>query len=333
MGSKLLRGKIGILFLMAVLLVFAAASWGAEYANPQLLADAKLVAENAGKPDWVVIDCRDRKDYDAGHIPGAVSLGAPCGKVLRDTSLRVKKTEDLEKMLGEAGVSMDKNVVVYADAKLITSASVAFWALEYLGHDKVRLLNGGIEAWKGEGKALDTAETAPQPATFKAKIVKSRIASSDEVLRVAKGQAKGVNLIDGRTGKENKGEDIRSLRGGHIPNTTKNVSHIDTYDPQTGVLHTMDELQSEKLYAGLDKSKRSIAYCQTGTRSTLTYLELRLMGFKDPANYDDSWIIYGSNVDYPVANENWYDFVKANDAIKAIDEIKKDLEEMKKARP
>jgi len=332
MVSKKLPGvKTALLVFVAAFLAFATAAWGAEYANPQLLANPKLVADNAGKPDWVILDCRDEKHYAAGHIPGAVNLGEACGKVLRDTTLRIKKPADLEKMMGEAGVSMDKDVVVYADAKLITSASVAFWALEYLGHNKVHFLNGGIEAWKAEGRPLDTADVKAQPASFKANVVKNRIAPTAEVLKIAKGETKGVNVIDGRTGKENKGNDIRALRGGHIPNTTMNVSHIDTYDPQTGVIHSMDEL--EKLYAGLDKSKRTIAYCQTGTRSTLTYLELRLMGFKDPANYDDSWILYGSNVDYPVANENWYDFVKANDAIKAIEEIKKELEEMKKARP
>ena len=49
-------------------------------------------------------------------------------------------------------------------------------------------------------------------------------------------------------------------------------------------------------YKSLDKSKRTIAYCQTGTRSTLTYLELRLLGFKDPANWDDSWRVYSSDL-------------------------------------
>jgi thiosulfate/3-mercaptopyruvate sulfurtransferase len=261
-----------------------------------------------------------------GHIPGAVNLGGECAKVLRDTTLRVKKVEDLEKILGNVGVSMDKNVVVYADAKLMTSSTVGFWILEYLGHDKVRFLNGGIEAWKAEGKPLEQGETKAQPETFKAKPVKSRLATTEEVVKIAKGEVKGANLIDSRTEKEHKGEDIRALRGGRIPHTTMNVSHIKTYDVQMGRVHSMDEL--EKLYTGLDKGKRTIPYCQTGTRSTLAYLELRLMGFKDPANYDDSWIIYGSDVDYPVEDENWYDFVKANSAIKKIEELEKAVKEL-----
>jgi thiosulfate/3-mercaptopyruvate sulfurtransferase len=93
-------------------------------------------------------------------------------------------------------------------------------------------------------------------------------------------------------------------------------------------MNSMDGLES--LFGKLDKSKRTIPYCQTGTRSTLTYLELRLMGFKDPANYDDSWIIYGSNVDYPAANENWYDYVKLNDMMKKIEALTKEVEGLKR---
>ena len=121
-----------------------------EYANPQLLVTPAAITNNMGK--WVVIDCREEKDYAAGHIPGSITLGGACGKVLRDATLRAKKVEELEKVFGNAGVDRDRPVVVYADARLITSATVAFWILEYLGHDNVYFLNGGIEEWQSEGK-------------------------------------------------------------------------------------------------------------------------------------------------------------------------------------
>lgn len=82
----------------------------------------------------------------------------------------------------------------------------------------------------------------------------------------------------------------------------------------------------EKAYSSLDKSKRTIAYCQTGSRSALTYMELRLLGFKDPANYDDSWIIYGANEKYPVENEQRMDFSRIK---KLEDDVKKLKEQLK----
>jgi len=314
--------------LIGMLFIAVDSAYSVQYANPGLLADVAMVADNMGKAGWVLVDCRDEKAYAAGHIPGAINLGGACGKVLRDATFRVKKTEDLEKMLGNAGLGMDTNVILYADAKLITSASVAFWILEYLGHEKVHFLNGGIEAWEEAGRPLDTAEKKYSPVTFKAKVMQERIATSEEMAKIARGELKGVSVVDSRTENEYKGSDIRALRGGHIPHTTMNLSHVKTYDVDTGRIHAADEL--EKLFDKLDKGTRTIPYCQTGTRSTLIYLELRLMGFKDPSNYDDSWIIYGSNVNYPVANENWYDFVRVNDAIKAVDELKKAVEELKK---
>ncbi len=324
MACRAKKPALGILII--AFLFISAVSYGAEYANPQLLVTPSDIEKNMGK--WIVVDCRDDKAYAAGHIPGAINLGGACGKVLRDTTLRIKKTGDLEKLMGEAGVSMDKPVAVYADAKLITSATVAFWILEYLGHNNVHFLNGGIESWQETGKPLEKTMQKLPASNFKAAVVKNRIATTEEVVKIAKGEIKDINIIDSRTEKENKGADIRALRGGHIPNTTTNVSHLKTYDVQTGKIHTMDEL--DKLFDKLDKNKRTIAYCQTGTRSTLTYMELRLMGFKDPVNYDDSWIIYGSNVDCPVANENWYDFVKMNEIMKTVEELKKDIEELKK---
>jgi thiosulfate/3-mercaptopyruvate sulfurtransferase len=321
-----IRKTVSVVLFIPVLLLIGSFAYAAEYANPHLLVTPADVEKNAGA--WAVIDCRDGKAYAAGHIPGSITLGDACGKILRDATIRVKSVESLEKLFGGAGVSMDKPVVVYADAKLITGTTVAFWILEYLGHEKVYFLDGGIEAWKAAGKQVVTTETKLPPASFKAKVMKNRIATTEEMARIARGEIKGVNVIDSRTEKEHEGSDIRALRGGFIPNTTVNVSHVKTYDVQAGRIHSMDEL--EKIFSGLDKNKRTIPYCQTGTRSTLTYLQLRLMGFKEPANYDDSWTIYGSRVDYPVGNENWYDFVKVNNTLKQIDELKKEVEELKK---
>ncbi len=301
MRKSLIAALVAMLFL-------ASSAYAAEYANPGLLATPKMVQDNIAKPDWVVIDCRDKAAYDKEHISGAINLGDTCAKVLRDTTSRVKKTADLETLLGDAGISENMHVVLYGSPSM-TDATVGFWILEYIGHKNVHFLNGGIEAYKAAGGKVDNVAVTKPKATYKASVVPSRIASTEEMLKIAKGEIKNedVQVIDSRTSGEHKGTDIRALRGGYIPGTDIQVSHTDTFDSKTGVIKSMDEL--EKLFGKLDKSKRTIAYCQTGTRSTLTYLELRLMGFADPANYDDSWIVWGSNVNYPVNNENWFDFV------------------------
>ena len=88
----------------------------------------------------------------------------------------------------------------------------------------------------------------------------------------------------------------------------------------------------QEKFGSLDRNTRTIGYCQPGTRSTLTYLELRLLGFKDPANWDDSWRVYASDLyaNRPVEapnGEQWYNFDGVNKDIKKLKETVEKLEE------
>lgn len=320
--------------MMAMLVILASALYSmsafgaAQWANPELLVSADDVKKNIDKPNWVVVDCRDLKDYAKGHIPGAISLGKRCKKALRDSTARVHRdVSKYEKLLGKVGIGNDTHVVFYYDGMgTLTDATVGFWILEYLGHDgKAHVLNGGLEAWRNAGNRLDKAPVKKAAKTFKANVVASRYASTDEIVKVAKGEAK-TQLIDSRTKKEHDGKDIRAIRGGHIPNTTINVSHIDTLakakDKKSGKMMAtayLDAAAASEAFASLDKNKRAAGYCQTGTRSTMTYLQMRLLGFKDPANWDDSWRVYGSITDLPVEGEQWFNFASLNKKIKKLE--------------
>ncbi|NNG12873.1 MAG: sulfurtransferase [Halobacteria archaeon] len=332
------HASIKICAVLVVLLsglVSTAALSAGQWANPGLLLSADDVKKNINKADWVVVDCRDLKDYAKGHIPGAISLGKRCKKALRDSTARVwRDISKYEKVVGKVGIGNNTHVVFYyGDMETITDATVGFWIMEYLGHDKAYVLNGGLDAWRKAGNRLDNKPVKKPATTFKAKVVSSRYGSTDEVLGIARGQASGVQLIDSRTAKEHKGKDIRAIRGGNVPNTTVNVSHIDTLakgkNPKTGKMEAVAYLDPEtvsKTLTGLDKNKRTLAYCQTGTRSTLTYLQMRLLGFQDPANWDESWRVYGSQLDNPVKGEQWYNFAGVNKKIKKLEQKVKKLE-------
>ncbi|HEB79377.1 MAG TPA: sulfurtransferase [Rhodospirillales bacterium] len=306
----------------------------AEWANPGLLLSAKDLKKNIGKADWAVVDCRGLKDYAKGHIPGAISLGKRCKKALRDATARAwRDIGKYEKLLGKAGIGNSTHVVFYYDGlKTITDATVGFWILEYLGHDKTHVLNGGLDAWRKAGNRLDAKPTIRKAATFKAKVKSSRYAETSEILKIATGKSK-AQLIDSRTSGEFKGKDMRAMRGGHVPNVSINVSHLDTLkqakDKKSGKMKPTAYFDADvvgKKFASLDKSKRTIGYCQTGTRSTMTYLQLRLLGFKDPANWDESWRVWGSQLQYPVAGEQWYNFGKVNKTLKKLKKKVKALE-------
>ncbi len=333
------KGKWAVVWVVtAFLLSITGASYAGEWANPDLLVDADTVKANVDKADWVVVDCRDLKDYAKGHIPGAISLGKRCKKVFRDPTSRVfQNSSKYEKMLGKAGIGNDTHVVFYYDGMgTLTDATVGFWIMEYLGHDKAHVLNGGLEAWRNGGNRLAKEPTMKEPKTFKASVVESRLAATDQIDAIAAGQVKD-QLVDSRSGKEHVGKDIRAVRGGHVPNTTLNASHIDTLkqemDKKTGKMKAvayLDPDAAEKAFGSLDKNKRTVAYCQTGTRSTMTYLQLRLLGFKDPANWDDSWRVYGSDPDSDIDDEQYYNFAGTNKKIKKLEKtVKKLTDQMK----
>ena len=335
MSRKILTVVILVMFTLGSFGIASAAGW----ANPELLLSAKQLKKSSSKSDWVVLDCRDLKDYAKGHIPGAISLGKRCKKALRDTTSRAfRDVSKYEKLFGKVGIGNDVHVVVYGEHSVtdtLKDTAVAFWILEYMGHKNVHFLNGGIDGWINAGYGLDNKPTIKPTKTFKANVVNSRYASTSEMVDIAKGKKK-AQVIDARTSKEHKGKQIRALRGGRIPNSTINVSHKDTFDtskdPESGKMVDNGFFSYEKVagfYKGLDRNKRTIGYCQTGTRSTLTYLQLRLLGFKDPANYDESWRVYGSHYnDYPVDDEQWFDFNKIRKLEKKVKKLEKAVKAM-----
>jgi len=329
------------LFSIILALFFVASSglaYGSEYVNPTLLLSPQQVKTNIGKSDWVVVDCRPLKNYVKGHIPGAISFGKRCDKALRDATARMFTNKSkYEKILGGVGIGNNTHVVFYhGGLKTLTRATVAFWVMEAIGHGKAHLLNGGLEAWTAAGFKLDTKPTMKKAVSFKVKFNPQLLATTDEILKIAKGELKGVQLIDSRTAREYQGKDMRAVRAGHVPNVTFNLPHVDTLVKKKGKRGKMvptgylsaDILESK--LGKLDKNRRTISYCQTGTRSTLTYLELRLMGFKNPANWDDSWRVYGSLPDSPIENEQFFNFAQFRKMNKRLKKLEAEIKELKR---
>jgi len=330
--NLLLLSLAGIVLLAAV-----GTSSAAQWANPELILSAKDLKDKLDLADWVVVDCQELDQYAKGHIPGAISLGKRCKKALRDkTSRMFNDPGKYEKFLGKVGIGNDTHVVFYGEhiaSDTVRDAAIAFWILEVLGHDKVHVLNGGIDAWKNAGYSLTQKPTIKPEKTFKVNYTASRNATTAEMVDIATGKLRGIQVIDSRSEKEHKGQDIRALRGGHLPNTTINVSHKDTHDqskdPATGEMRDNGFLSADRVapfFESLDKSKRTIAYCQTGSRSGLTYLELRLLGFQDPANWDESWRVYATHFDnYPVEDEQWFNFNRVRDLEKKVEKLEKKI--------
>ena len=276
----------------------------AQYAHPEVLVSTQWLAENKNLPNLVVVESdEDVLLYETGHIPGSV-------KIDWHTDLNDPVTRDyvdgdgFSKLLSRVGISRDTTVVIYGD-KSNWWAAYALWVFKLFGHEDVRLLDGGRDAWIAEGRELTRDETVVTPSDYP--VVErddSKIrAFRDDVLKHF-----GNPLIDVRSAVEYSGErthmpdypDEGALRGGHIP-SAKSVPWARAAG-ENGVFKTRAEL--EAIYIdeiGLKPTDDVIAYCRIGERSSHTWFVLNyLLGLPGVRNYDGSWTEWGSLVGVPI---------------------------------
>jgi thiosulfate/3-mercaptopyruvate sulfurtransferase len=324
-----------ILFLFALALT-------ARAANP--IVDAAFVAE-AAKRGAILWDVREASAYARGHIPGAVNVDQ-VGMVLRNMNTEdFLPTPQIEKILGEAGIDPSKEVVVYG-GRGNAYTYFALYTLNYFGAKNAVAFHDGIEGWRAAGNPVATERTKLPPVKLSL-VPNSAIAvSTQEVL--ARLNKPDVQIIDARTPGEFSGNDIRALRGGHIPGATNIPYEQNWQDPDTPAklakklvpdnagmsLKSGDELK--KLYAKLDPAKETIVYCQSGVRAAETATVLSTLGFRNVKVYDSSWIDYGSRLDAPAEDVQFFNVGVLNMKLSAmqsrIESLERELEEARAKR-
>ena len=140
----------------------------ARYANPETLVETEWVKNNLGKPNIKLVEIDvDTKQYEAGHIPGAV--GFNWQTQLQDQVRRdIISKEAFEKLVGGAGISPNDTVILYGDNNN-WFAAYGFWLFKIYGHKDVRLMNGGRVKWLNEkDRPMTTDVPQATPTTYKA---------------------------------------------------------------------------------------------------------------------------------------------------------------------
>src|SRR5450830_679218 len=282
----------------------------AGYAHPERLVSTEWLAaalEAGGAADGgklvVVESDEDVLLYEIGHIPGAV-------KIDWHTDLNDEVTRDyvdgpaFAALAAAKGISRDSTVVIYGD-KSNWWAAYALWVFTLLGHEDVRLLDGGRDKWIAEGRPLTTDKPAAAAAAYpviERNAVPIRAFEEDLLAHF------GKPLIDVRSAEEYTGQRTHmpaypeegALRGGHIP-TAASIPWARAA-AEDGTYRSRAEL--EALYlgeAGLKEGDDVVAYCRIGERSSHTWFALKyLLGFDSVRNYDGSWTEWGNAVRVPI---------------------------------
>lgn len=268
------------------------------YRNPHLLIETAELASILGNPEVRFLDVRTPEEYRLGHLPGAVNLPAPATDSLESNRQGLPlDTERAQQLFRGAGVNASSHVILYDDQGNRFAARV-FYVLEFFGHPRVRVLNGGFKKWQSEGRPTTTEQAEVGAGDFKP-VPNSAVLATSEWLAERLNDPT-VKLVDARSPAEYRGEKVLGPRGGHIPGA---VNIEWTRAIQSGDIKTfLDATELEQLFAEsqVTRGQEVVTYCQMGMRSSQLYFVLRLLGFEKIRNYDGSWADWSTNLALPV---------------------------------
>ncbi|WP_077801143.1 sulfurtransferase [Streptomyces sp. JHA26] len=261
-------------------------------AHPPVLLDVRWqlsAAKAAGAPPF-----DGRAEYAAGHIPGAVfvdldrELASAPGEHGRHP---LPDVAEFGAAMRRAGVSSGRPVVVY-DGGQGWAAARAWWLLRWTGHPDVRVLDGGLRAWREplsvDVPVPDEGDFAPAPGAV-------GLLDADGAAALARS---GV-LLDARAGERYRGE-VEPIDpvGGHIPGavsapTTENVLEDGRFRPA-------EELRARFKTLGATDGGEVGVYCGSGVSAAHEVLALAVAGIP-AALYVGSWSEWSSDPERPVA--------------------------------
>lgn len=268
----------------------------------------EMAAALRGERPPVLLDVRWRlggppgiKLYQAGHLPGAhyadldADLAAPPAEGVRGGRHPLPDPAVAQAAFRRLGVRNSRAVVVYDDAAG-TVAARAWWLLRYLGHDDVRLLDGGYPAWTSAGFPVETGDAAPPLAgDFAARPGGLLVVDADAAARLARD---GV-LLDVRTGERYRGEaEPIDPVAGHVPGAVSAPAAGST--DGTGRFLPPPALRERFAGLGVRAGAAVAAYCGSGVTAAQTVLALEVAGLP-AALYVGSWSDWVSDPSRPVA--------------------------------
>ena len=272
-----------------------------------MIVSTSWLAAHLNDPKVVILHvARTPIHYEEGHIPGARFVGwdeitATRAGVPNELAL----VADLQKLFERLGIGDNARIVLYGDNSGL-SAARAYFTLDYLGHgERAALLDGGLEKWKAERRAISTERVEPKPARFTPRVRASAVTNLDVVRDLSwtatNLTSPSVVLIDARPFEEYAGTKLSDgvPRGGHIPGAANVFWMQNLVSKQNPILRSASELRKRYKEAGAQQGRTVVTYCRSGAQASHTYFTLKYLGY-DVVMYDGSFFEWGNTEGVPV---------------------------------
>ncbi len=281
----------------------------------QTLIASKQVAQLLGQTDLLIFDCRHDllnhqlglQAFQAGHLPGAHFIEfekqLSGNKQRADGSFAgrhpLPEREVFAQTMQNYGLTPQTQVVIY-DGQGGMYAARMWWMLRWLGHVKVAVLDGGIQAWQAAGYALsqETAR-ASQPATEPITIPPALVNYVDVAALLDNLQHGSLQVVDARAPDRFRGEN-ESIDpvGGHIPGAINRFFKDNLQSD--GLFKPAAQLRAEWQSLLADPGS-SVMQCGSGVTACHNLLALEVAGLSGARLYPGSWSEWCSDANRPVA--------------------------------
>ena len=240
-----------------------------------------------------------RRTFEEGHIPGADFLDLQGEFSDQKTELRfmMPGIAQLEAAFGRHGVGNDSRVVLYSIGTAMW-ATRFWWMLRSLGFDAF-VLDGGLDKWKAEGRAIETGPAKGYPpAKFVAKPKGGLFIDKRETQRASTNRSTVV--VNALGPQFHKGlEPSRYGRPGRIPGSV-NVPAATLVDAEAKTFLPLSDVAPKFAAQGITKDKRVVAYCGGGISATIDLFQLHRLGYDNITLYDGSMGEWAKDESLPI---------------------------------
>lgn len=252
-------------------------------------------------------DPKAKSNYDARHLEGAffVDINSQLADIKASAAVGgrhpLPSPETFCATLGKLGIFAESRIVIYDDKQGANAAARFWWMLKAIGHEKVQVLDGGIDAAVKSG--FPTSDKRETPPRGEYKCDEWRLPTADLAELDSIYNDENFLIIDVReTARYNGETEPFDKIAGHIPNA-KNIPFAENLDAE-GFFLPPEKLR-EKYEKELENfpAEKTIVHCGSGVTACHTLLALDYAGFEIPKLYVGSWSEWSSN-DRPIARKD-----------------------------